>query len=569
LRINTDYHYQLSIVNYQFEIIAFRGTNIINLYMKMKKMIYLMLLFILLGAASMTAQVTIGANEEPHGGAVLDLSQVPVTGTPETGLGLLLPRLNLQDVAHWQLAGEDKKASAQGMMIYNTNADVTGGSGQGIYVWDGGKWEAVKSTVESEHPVVAFTLSPSESSVDIYAGGSKYFEVSEFMPENASYPGVRWTIIEGAEFISLRNATMTHCYVDGIAAGTAKLEIKSLDGEMEPVQVTITVNPVTLVSFVLPETLLLKTVGTEKSKTLEASDFKGSDGLTISGYTVVWEVVAGSTTGSISPESGNNTITVTAGTEAGTFTIRATAGSLPPKECTVTVVKLTGDVPDATHNPTMSGSDCWDVREDKSDPGAQDYTVAAGSSVAIRTVDWEVIESLPDQLLNSQSGSGNTLTLNYKDRASLETAAGVSGQTVTVSAFVTYEDNKVVQISKTVKIQNAACCEGTNVYEGNLCWYSSDSGRRIPGQPGCPGGFRAPTLAELHGLWTALGNSRYIANLGSRGAVCEATDDLLADEYVTTDSSGQGRYYTWDFGQGQQEDTSYTTAVETRCVRSL
>ncbi|MDR0681913.1 MAG: DUF1566 domain-containing protein [Dysgonamonadaceae bacterium] len=100
-----------------------------------RKMIYLALMLLIWSAASVNAQVTIGSDQDPHKGAVLDLSQ-------STRLGLLLPHVSLTNVSDWQLSGD--KANGEGMVIYNTNEDVDGGNGKGIYVWKD-KWFFVQS----------------------------------------------------------------------------------------------------------------------------------------------------------------------------------------------------------------------------------------------------------------------------------------------------------------------------------------------------------------------------------------------------------------------------------------
>ena len=90
-----------------------------------------LLLLMGLGAASVKAQVTIGADTVPHPGAVLDLHS--------TTRGLLLPHVALSDVAVFGLAGT--ASEAVGMMVYNTNASITNGNGVGVYVWDGNNWK--------------------------------------------------------------------------------------------------------------------------------------------------------------------------------------------------------------------------------------------------------------------------------------------------------------------------------------------------------------------------------------------------------------------------------------------
>jgi uncharacterized protein (TIGR02145 family) len=83
----------------------------------------------MLSAASMNAQVTIGSLSEPHGAAVLDLSQVP-----NADKGLLLPRVFLRSAKEWApLEG----TAIEGMMVYNENKRVLYGNRAGIYVWIG------------------------------------------------------------------------------------------------------------------------------------------------------------------------------------------------------------------------------------------------------------------------------------------------------------------------------------------------------------------------------------------------------------------------------------------------
>ena len=85
---------------------------------------------------SLQAQITIGTNNDPHTGAVLDLQS--------SNMGLLLSRVALKENPTWFAldfgAAEDTvavKLAAEGMLVYNI-ADVQ--SGEGLYVWDGEKW---------------------------------------------------------------------------------------------------------------------------------------------------------------------------------------------------------------------------------------------------------------------------------------------------------------------------------------------------------------------------------------------------------------------------------------------
>jgi hypothetical protein len=88
-------------------------------------------------SANISAQVTIGALEEPHDAAILDLSHKEMAA-PERGL--LMPRVPLTGLTPFQLPTTvaDTPEKATGMVVYNlaTNAFVC----PGLYVWDGSTW---------------------------------------------------------------------------------------------------------------------------------------------------------------------------------------------------------------------------------------------------------------------------------------------------------------------------------------------------------------------------------------------------------------------------------------------
>jgi uncharacterized protein (TIGR02145 family) len=98
----------------------------------MNKMFFLALTLIVLSAASVNAQVTIGSDSDPHSGAVLDLQA--------TNLGLKLPTVSIADLAifGFPLEGTSTLLNAVGMVVYNTNATT----GAGIYVWNG-SWQRI------------------------------------------------------------------------------------------------------------------------------------------------------------------------------------------------------------------------------------------------------------------------------------------------------------------------------------------------------------------------------------------------------------------------------------------
>jgi uncharacterized protein (TIGR02145 family) len=97
-----------------------------------------LLIFIsIMCAVNLSAQVTIGALEEPHNAAILDLSKVP-----SQKLGLLLPTVELVQLNLFNpLPGNsEQKLDAKGMVVYNKKTDFAENLFPGIHVWDGAKW---------------------------------------------------------------------------------------------------------------------------------------------------------------------------------------------------------------------------------------------------------------------------------------------------------------------------------------------------------------------------------------------------------------------------------------------
>ena len=105
----------------------------------MKKVLFLMFLLFLigLGTANVKAQVRIGGNGAPNAAAVLDLNATDTTNYGTKGLAL--PRVSLASTT----ATLNDVTPITGMLVYNTNASMTGGGGVGLYFWSGGSWVRV------------------------------------------------------------------------------------------------------------------------------------------------------------------------------------------------------------------------------------------------------------------------------------------------------------------------------------------------------------------------------------------------------------------------------------------
>jgi hypothetical protein len=93
--------------------------------MKMKKMIFLMLTLLLLGAASAKAQVLIGDDGDPDSSAILELRS--------SNSGLLLPQVELDaedDISN--LAA----TPVTGLLVCNLTGDLR----HGVYYWNSSEW---------------------------------------------------------------------------------------------------------------------------------------------------------------------------------------------------------------------------------------------------------------------------------------------------------------------------------------------------------------------------------------------------------------------------------------------
>ncbi|MDR0863549.1 MAG: hypothetical protein LBO74_01280 [Candidatus Symbiothrix sp.] len=98
----------------------------------MKKIVFLMLTLIVLGAASVNAQVRIGGadTDVPTPGAVLDLNNA----TGGYVGGLLLPKVSSLTLTSVEAFSTEPDAADKlvGLIVYNADPDA-----EGIYIWTG------------------------------------------------------------------------------------------------------------------------------------------------------------------------------------------------------------------------------------------------------------------------------------------------------------------------------------------------------------------------------------------------------------------------------------------------
>ena len=116
------------------KITIFVAINTKNLVMKITNKLLAFISLNVIFLFNFYAQVGIGTTT-PDASAALDITS--------TAKGLLIPRINLSSVTNTSLDGTN--TAATGLLIWNTNASVTGGSGIGLYYFDGSQWQKMKT----------------------------------------------------------------------------------------------------------------------------------------------------------------------------------------------------------------------------------------------------------------------------------------------------------------------------------------------------------------------------------------------------------------------------------------
>jgi len=106
--------------------------------MKTKGQMAATIMAAMLGVASPTLAQNLGISATgvaPHSSAMLDVDGDSGL-SPGNKKGMLIPRISLSSVS-------DNTTIASptiSLVVYNTNASMTGGNGEGFYYWDGSKW---------------------------------------------------------------------------------------------------------------------------------------------------------------------------------------------------------------------------------------------------------------------------------------------------------------------------------------------------------------------------------------------------------------------------------------------
>ncbi|WP_426429879.1 hypothetical protein ACPX19_10080 [Winogradskyella sp. HB-48] len=120
------------------------------------------LLFSLVFSTCIFAQVGVGTTT-PDPSSILDITAADK--------GVLVPRVNLIDVAD---TTAPINAPATGLLIWNTNASVTGGNGEGFYFFNGAQWVAIQQAQvdDADFYEEGTTTAPNDITDDMYTQGN-------------------------------------------------------------------------------------------------------------------------------------------------------------------------------------------------------------------------------------------------------------------------------------------------------------------------------------------------------------------------------------------------------------
>ena len=194
----------------------------------MRKIFLVMLLLLLWSAANVHAQVTIGSDNNPHPGAVLDLQSTK---------GFKLPAVALLDADNFQLSIEQID-EAVGMMVYNTNATMANSQGEGVYVWNGSKWMFMSvSNGAVAVPVTGVSVSGAGGVTSLLIGTTLQLTAT-VSPIDATIKTVNWTIVSGSSYATVSSSGL----VTGTGIGSVKVRATSTTDDTQSGEITLTVS---------------------------------------------------------------------------------------------------------------------------------------------------------------------------------------------------------------------------------------------------------------------------------------------------------------------------------------
>lgn len=121
----------------------------------MKTICILSLLIGISFTISAIAQVTVGSEESPEKGALLDIKTQKSDDnnvTSDKG-SIVLPRIGLTNLSKlYPVLGDNAPMERKGMIVYNVNTDVEANIHPGIYEWTGTQWMNIENSATLKQP---------------------------------------------------------------------------------------------------------------------------------------------------------------------------------------------------------------------------------------------------------------------------------------------------------------------------------------------------------------------------------------------------------------------------------
>lgn len=172
--------------------------------------LYIIFSLVLFASLRASAQITIGMLEEPVQGALLDLKTQTsdVTTNANSNKGLALPRVNLVDLNLLRpMFDTDEEAldvtnmmTHTGLMVYNLTDDPDRHLLEGVYIWDGEKWDPVIPYDDSNEVDLAgansYILNPGQSVtipvLKAYSAWENYSELGNLVLTGAVTTEIFW-----------------------------------------------------------------------------------------------------------------------------------------------------------------------------------------------------------------------------------------------------------------------------------------------------------------------------------------------------------------------------------------
>lgn len=223
-------------------------------------------ILLLLIFSNINAQVTIGSDNEPRKGAILDIKKNNSSlHNPNADGGIGLPRVALVSPIILTIDNDTQKSNYVGVTVYNVtdNADIK----KGIYFWDGEKWR--------------LTVSVDNYGMDgelLKSNGDGTFDWSTFVfPEYSFHMPTQISVFE-----SQKATDKIYSYTALTNGGTG-----SVSGSVKPVSTTFDN------AFVYTETLNIQTAALKEKYLLLgiASIIKLATVRNFTAYVGFWQVV--------------------------------------------------------------------------------------------------------------------------------------------------------------------------------------------------------------------------------------------------------------------------------------